>query len=240
MVALVEHAADRAVAGHSGRKAAPGEPRQPRAGLDREQAVELGRLLVGQAAGELARDVALGAEHGRGDDALDDRGPGRQHLPAAQLVQEGGGDPLAAGGGERDRQRPGLHLAPKQGREGGVAERLAQVAELLAPRLAARGVLGEDLRADADLLGDEGDRLVRDHFARARARRPGWRKAQSWRAKPRRLGSPRRPWTSAMSASPIVQWRASSSPVRGSARSEARSSCVRTRRLGMAALSRLE
>ena len=162
---LLHYAGKGLVAGRTRWLPRPAQHAQGRALLGREHRIQRLRLSGGQVAGELARDVALGHDQGRGDQALHDTRAGSDDPAPAQLVHQRRGDRQGVCGGQRHRQQPGQHVAAVSRRVHAEAERLAQVVELFLPRLPPGGVGGERVGADMDLLGDEAQRWFGDGLA---------------------------------------------------------------------------
>ena len=99
-----DQARQRAVPGRTWRLPHPGQHARRRALLPVEQRVERGRLLRGEAAGELEGDVTFGLQHHNADEALEHARAGRHDPPPAQLIHQRGRDRRCVRRGERHRQ----------------------------------------------------------------------------------------------------------------------------------------
>ena len=161
---LLDHALEGFVARCAGRLPRPGQHAQGRALLDSEQRVESLGLYVGQAAGELSRDVAFGHDQDRGNQALDHARAGGDDSAPAQFVHERRGDGEGIRGGQRHRQQPSQHLAAVPGCIHAKAKRLAQSTELLVAGLEPGGVGRERVGISAKLFGNKTERLCWDQL----------------------------------------------------------------------------
>ena len=119
----------------------------------------------GQAAGELARDVALGDDQNRGDQALDHARAWSDDPAPAQLVHQRRGDRQGVRGRQRHGQQPGQHVAAVPRRIHAEAERFTQVVELLLPGLPPARISAKNIGADVNLLSDEAQRRLGNGLA---------------------------------------------------------------------------